>query len=235
MWYNPPFSVNVKTNVGKKFLDLLRLHFHPNHRLRSLFNTKTVKVSYCCMRNIASIISGHNKHVLSEEHAEEEPRMCSCRRPNECPMNGKCLARNVIYKGDVINNTDNQTNPYVGLTSGAFKERLGVHRQGINHRSYAGSCELTKHVWALKDANKDLSIKWSILEHVKGRLVGGECKLCVTEKLHIIEHPDQAILLNSNCDIKCVHQRKYKLAQVRVQGRGRTKGREARGTTSGVT
>ena len=40
LWYNPPFSVNVKTNVGKKFLDLLRLHFHPNHRLHSIFDTK---------------------------------------------------------------------------------------------------------------------------------------------------------------------------------------------------
>ena len=110
-----------------------------------------------------------------------------------------------------------------------------MHKQGINHRSYASSCELTKYVWALKDDNKTFSINWRILEHVKGRLVGGECKLCVTEKLHIIEHPDRAILLNSNCDMKCVHQRKYKLAQVRVQGRGRAKRREDRGTTSGVT
>ena len=235
LWYNPPFSVNVKTNVGKKFLDLLRLHFHPNHRLHSIFNTKTVKVSYCCMRNISSIISGHNKHVLSEETAQTGPRMCSCRRLEECPLNGKCLTRNVIYKADVVNHTDNQTNPYVGLTSGAFKERLGVHRQGINHRSYASSCELTKHVWALKDANKEFTINWSILEHVKGRLVGGECKLCVTEKLHILEHPYQAMLLNGNCDIKCVHQRKYKLGQVRVQGRGRAKRRGDRGSTIGVT
>ena len=135
----------------------------------------------------------------------------------------------------IVNRTDNQVNPYVGLTSVTFKDRLTVHNQGINHRIHANSCELTKQVWVLKDDNKTFSIDWSILEHVKGRLVGGECKLCVTEKLHIIDYPNQAALLNSNCDIKCVHQWKYKLAAVRAQGRGRTRRRENRETTNGVT
>ena len=234
LWYNPPFSISVKTNVGKKFLDLLRLHFHPNHRLRSIFNTKTVKVSYCCMRNVASIISGHNKRILRP--TEPVARTCSCRNPDECPLNGRCLESFIIYNGDVSDETDNPARPYIGLTSVPFKDRLGVHNQGINHRSYAGSCELSKHVWTLKDANKNFSIKWGIREKVRGRLIGGECRLCVTEKLHIIEYPDQELLLNSNSDIKCVHQRKYKLASLSAQGRGRAKkrGRNVR-VTNGIT
>ena len=31
IWFNPPFSSNVKTNVGKQFLSLLQKHF-PQHR-----------------------------------------------------------------------------------------------------------------------------------------------------------------------------------------------------------
>ena len=232
LWYNPPFSISVKTNVGKKFLDLLRLHFHPNHRLRSIFNTKTVKVSYCCMRNVASIISGHNKRILRSDSADPVARKCSCRKPDDCPLNGHCLERSIIYSGDVSDGTGNPARPYIGLTSVPFKDRLGVHRQGIRHKSYAGSCELSKHVWTLKDANQNYSIKWGILERVRGRLVGGECRLCVTEKLHIIEYPNEKLLLNSNCDIKCAHQRKYKLASLSVQGRGRAKkrGREVQET-----
>ena len=225
IWFNPPFSANVKTNVGKKFLSLLRLHFHSNHRLHAIFNTKTVKLSYCCMRNVASIISGHNKHVLSNDRTQPEARMCNCRRPVECPLSGKCLTRNVVYRGNVVNQTDNSIRPYVGLTSVSFKERLAVHNQGIKHKLYANSCELTKHVWELKDSKKEFSVGWEILEHVKGRLVGGECKLCVTEKLHIIEHPNQAGLLNSNCDMKCVHGWKHKLSSVGVDGRGRSRRR----------
>ena len=151
-------------------------------------------------------------------------------------MDGHCLASNIIYKGNVSDQTDNPARPYIGLTSVPFKDRLGVHRQGINHRSYAGSCELSKHVWTLKDANKNFSIDWEILERVRGRLIGGECRLCVTEKLRIIEYPDQDLLLNSNSDIKCLHQGKYKLSALSVQGRGRAKkrGRKVR-ATGGIT
>ena len=236
LWYNPPFSINVKTNVGKVFLSLLRLHFHANHRLHSIFNTKTVKVSYCCMRNVGSIISGHNKRIMSNNPDEPEPRLCSCRKPEDCPMSGHCLERNIIYNGDVTNQSDNLTRPYLGLTSVAFKDRLGVHNQGINHKEKADSCELSKYVWALKDAGKRYSINWQIVERVRGRLVGGQCRLCVTEKLHIIQHPDPKRLLNSNSDIKCLHQRKYKLAALTAQGRGRAKkrGRMVQGT-NGVT
>ena len=31
LWFNPPFSRNVKTNIGKHFLYLLRKHFHKGH------------------------------------------------------------------------------------------------------------------------------------------------------------------------------------------------------------
>ena len=227
--------MNVKTNVGKEFLRLLRLHFHSNHRLNSIFNTKTVKVSYSCMRNMSTIISGHNKFVLNDGASEEVPRLCNCRNPDDCPMNGNCLAQNIVYMGNVVNRTDNHVRPYVGLTSGFFKDRFGVHKQGIQHREHANSCELAKHVWTLKDAGKEFSVNWSILEHVKGRLIGNECKLCVTEKLHILENKNQAGLLNSNWDMKCLHKRKFKLSQFGDQRRGRKKLRKVSGTIDAVT
>ena len=73
------------------------------------------------------------------------------------------------------------------------------------------SCELTKHVWQLRDSGKAFSVRGKLLEHVKGRLIGGECRLCVTEKLHIIEHPNYRDgLLNSNSDMICVHGWKHR-------------------------
>ena len=33
LWYNPPFSKNVKTNVGKCFLSLIDQHFSKSHSL----------------------------------------------------------------------------------------------------------------------------------------------------------------------------------------------------------
>ena len=48
-WFNPPFSRNVKTNVGKMFLKLIGKHFPRGHKLNKIFNRNTVKVSYSCL------------------------------------------------------------------------------------------------------------------------------------------------------------------------------------------
>ena len=41
IWFNPPFSKNVKTNVGKIFLGLIKKHFPKDHRYHKIFNKKT--------------------------------------------------------------------------------------------------------------------------------------------------------------------------------------------------
>ena len=45
IWYNPPFSKNVKTNIAHKFLQLIDKHFPPSNKLSKLFNRHTVRVS----------------------------------------------------------------------------------------------------------------------------------------------------------------------------------------------
>ena len=56
IWFNPPFSQTVKTNVARLFLRLLDKHFPRSHILRKLFNRNTIKVSYSCMENVAQLI-----------------------------------------------------------------------------------------------------------------------------------------------------------------------------------
>ena len=58
-------AMRVKTNVGKTFLKLLQRHFPKRHRMYKIFNRNTVKISYCCMRNMESVISSHNKQILN--------------------------------------------------------------------------------------------------------------------------------------------------------------------------
>ena len=58
LWYNPPFSKNVKTNVGKCFLALIDQHFPKSNPLHKIFNRNTLKLSYSCMSNVKTIISG---------------------------------------------------------------------------------------------------------------------------------------------------------------------------------
>ena len=44
-WFNPPFSLNVKTNIGKIFLQLIRECFPTNHILHKICNKITIKIS----------------------------------------------------------------------------------------------------------------------------------------------------------------------------------------------
>ena len=48
IWFNPPFSKNVSTQIGKSFLSLLDLHFPRNHIYSSIFSTNKIKVTVAC-------------------------------------------------------------------------------------------------------------------------------------------------------------------------------------------
>ena len=54
IWFNPPYSRSVKTNIGKNFLHLLVKHFPANNKMHKIFNKNTVKVSYTSLKNIKS-------------------------------------------------------------------------------------------------------------------------------------------------------------------------------------
>ena len=65
IWYNPPFSKSVKSNVARNFLHLFDKHFPVGSPKHKLFNRNNVKISYSCMHNVKSIIARHNKRILS--------------------------------------------------------------------------------------------------------------------------------------------------------------------------
>ena len=60
IWFNPPYSLNVKTNIGKVFLKLVRKHFPRSHKLSKIFNLNTIKISYSSMPNVKNLIKQHN-------------------------------------------------------------------------------------------------------------------------------------------------------------------------------
>ena len=81
IWYNPPFSKSVKSNVARNFLQLLEKHFPDSNPLHKLFNRNTVKVSYSCMPNVKSAISRLNNQMLSKTKITQKPRIVIARNP----------------------------------------------------------------------------------------------------------------------------------------------------------
>ena len=198
IWFNPPFSINIRTNIGQQFFKLLNKHFPKENSLHKIFNKNTVKLSYSCTRNMGSIISAHNKHVL---RAKEETHGCNCRSRNQCPLNNECLTPGIVYQAEVTNNADEEKKIYIGLTENKFKERYRNHTKSFRNKIYATETELSKYIWELKDQQKEPSLKWSILKKVNNKASNGSCKLCLTEKLYIIRSLDNEKLLNTRSEL----------------------------------
>ena len=82
VWFNPPCSKHVCTNIGREFHRLLTKNFPPNHQLHKICNN--VELSNSCGPNMANLIFKHNKTVL--------------KRKASCPLKGKCI----IYKATFV-------------------------------------------------------------------------------------------------------------------------------------
>ena len=205
LWFNPPYSQGVRTNVGAKFFKLIRKHFPPNSPLSKSLNRNTVKMAYRCTPNMAQIISSHNSKVLKSEEISGD-RKCNCSRDKVCPLGGKCLEKNVIYQATVYPKNDpSKKEYYVGLTATTFKDRYSAHQTSFKHEVYGNKTTLSTHVWDLKRRNIDHDIKWKILDRGKSfSPVSNICNLCTKEKYFIIFEPEKATLnrkdeLNNTC------------------------------------
>ena len=210
IWYNPPFCKSVKTNIGRKFLNLVKIHFPKGNQLHKLFNKNNVKVSYSCSRNMGSIIKAHNNQLLRTK-PEEPKKLCNCRKKDECPLSGKCLTPSVVYKATVT--TSDDTKHYIGLTDSIFKTRFSNHKHSFKTPKHRNSTELSKFIWKLKDSNTNYNINWSVIDRAQPYSPKTKrCNLCITEKMHII-YSDSQSTLNKRTEFlsKCRHCSKYLL------------------------
>ena len=212
-WFNPPFSMNVKTNVAKRFLSIVDKCFPSKHKFRKIFNRNTLKVSYSCLPNMARIVSAHNKTILNEEEKPAVKRSCNCQKKNTCPLNGTCLEKSVIYKCHVKKSENDEGMHYIGLTGGTFKDRWAGHKYSFRHEKASKSTELSKYVWDLKNTGIEPNLSWEIIDHASSYRNGSKsCNLCLTEKFHIIT--SKLPLLNKRSELisKCRHVNKFLLS-----------------------
>ena len=67
--FNSPFSLTVKTNIGKLFLKMLKKNFPNSNPFLEIFN-KNMKISYSCTRNMKLIISSHNREIITPKNKQ---------------------------------------------------------------------------------------------------------------------------------------------------------------------
>ena len=206
----------MKTNIGKTFLKLVAKHFPQQHKYHTLFNKNNIKVSYSCMENMGTIISKHNKKILSNNNTNDgNDKLCNCRSQQNCPLDNKCLTTSLIYNAQITSTTANQTTTknYIGLTEGTFKQRYTQHKSTFTHRKLSNSTELSKYIWQLKDSNTSFTTKWSMIARARPYHNSSKrCDLCLAEKLYIIKRSNSN-LLNKRSELvsKCRHENKFYL------------------------
>ena len=108
-YFNPPFSLNVQTNIGKQFLKLLDRHFPENHPLKKIINRNTIKISYKCMGNMKQKISRHNSRIRKSEEVNQTFFGCNCTDAiGPCPLGKNCLVKSMVYRAEVIDEHSNK-------------------------------------------------------------------------------------------------------------------------------
>lgn len=169
------------------------------------------------MPNMATRIKAHNNKILNSisgnNPEQAESRTCNCRDVNACPVEGKCLMKNVIYQAEVT--TQRETKTYVGQASTTFKIRYTQHKSDMNIKGMSQKTSLSKYVWQLKDGKTPYTLKWSIIQQAQPYSpMSRRCNLCLWEKFHILMSNKQS-RLNSRNEVvsKCRHRTKHLLSE----------------------
>ena len=226
IWFNPPHSDTIATNVGKLFLKAVDKHFGSDKELKKLFNRNNIKVSYSCGKNIKQEIKCNNQKVLLKQRGgrndkDQEERICSCPRNKECPLNGECLTKNLIYRA-TVSCQGQKDMIYTGQSIRTFKERLANHSTSFKKAYKRTFCSLATYIWDLKLQNKQYTINWKKIKAC--RTYSREtkrCDLCDSEKNEILSSmiKDPTAVINSRTELmrSCTHRYKELLSDISTE------------------
>ena len=161
IWFTPPYSAALKTNLGKQFLNLIDKNFPVNNPLHKILNRKTVKLSYSCTPNMHTIIQNHNRKILSKEKNKTKAK-CNCQIKASCPVPGECCHPKVVYQA-TVNHDDGRKAVYIGCTEPDFKFRYNNHKKSFRHETYQSETTLSKYVWDC-GLNPSPNVAWKFLK-----------------------------------------------------------------------
>ena len=81
-------------------MKLVVKHFPKHRKYYKIFIKNTIKLSYSCMPNIASIIIKHENNFLKENY-HAQPTTCNCRDKVSCPINDRWPKECSVWKSRI--------------------------------------------------------------------------------------------------------------------------------------
>ena len=113
-----------RKNFARSFLNPVDTHFPSDQKLHKISNWNTVKVSYSYLSNVVrSTITVHNTRIIRKSRPHDiSADNCNCRNKQACPLQNKCMSKDIVYQATISTNNTQDTKQYLGMTSGTFKE-----------------------------------------------------------------------------------------------------------------
>ena len=205
------FSRNVKTNVGKHFVKLLKKHFGKSHRYHRTFNKNNTKVSCSCMDNMTKTISSHNKYVASKQRQANQ-NLYNGRNPDNYPLDNNCLTSKIVYSAKMITDDQQPSKSYLGIFETEFKTRFNNPKKSFRYRQSRKYIELSKYIWELEEKHTEYQIRCSLTQKSCGHnTVTKSWNLCLLEKLMLCSFSDKSRLINKRLDLVCKCRNENKL------------------------
>ena len=151
--------------------------FPRDHPLYKILNRSTIKISPSCMSNMKSIFSSQNKSKLASATTDAQyDYSCNCQQV-PCPLQGKCNARDIIYKATISNTPAEHIN--LGSTSNRFIRRYHIHKGSLTNRFSRNHTALSKKVWQLRDEGKNPQVSFEIFSQSRSTSTcEPRCNLC---------------------------------------------------------
>ena len=226
IWFTPPYNKQVRTNVGRLFIEIIKKHFPKGNKLHPILNINSIKLGYCCTDNLGKIIKNHNSHIINlgkkenNTNIDRNERNCNCRIPGKCMLQNECLTKNIVYKA-TISTVENpkEEKIYFGITKSEFKIRLANHKTSFKYEHRKNDTALSKHLWYLKFRKKTPVVKWEIFKKTSScNTLNGRCNLCLNEKIAIATCKAKHKMLNQKAEFTnfCPHRKIHSLQQFKL-------------------
>ena len=112
-----------------------------------------------------SILNNHNRGLLDELNMNSgglNEVWFNCRRKGECPLGGRCNAKNVVYQACIspVEHNNDGERVYIDISTGNWK--LYNHRHSFSNPRLGNQTALSKCLWNLKDQGLTYQMKWKI-------------------------------------------------------------------------
>ena len=217
LWFNPPYSMSIKNNLGKFFLGLIGKHFATGTLEGKLFNRGNLKLSYSCCPKMSARVAGHNRRILKGAEEADTPASCNCRDKEKCPMAGKepCNVGSAVYRAEI--SSEGEVNKFYLGSSKDFKGRWARHAQSFRDRRLEKDTGLSEEMWRRKDKGQAPKVVFKVVKRISTYTPElGKCGLCRAEKLELVGALGQPGCLNRRGEMMghCRHRGKFLLENV---------------------